>query len=136
MDRLIRWEGFADVLQLRFLRVALHRDVAAFPGGPALLQGDVIEGAAAPQDHVQRPLLLRRRPQLLLEGFAYRLHRVPLWIHSTRHVQKWLHPHKVHLTDWVQTLRLAAGSHCHEIQYKVQQLQLISPVPPELERWI
>ena len=112
MDGLIRWEGFANVLQFRFLRVAFHRDVAAFPGGLALFQRDVIERAAAPQDHVQRSLLFRRRPQLLLVGLAYHLHRVPPWIYSTRHVQKWLHPHKVHLTDWVQTLRLAAGSHC------------------------
>src|SRR5215469_13988709 len=74
MDRLVLGELFAEVLELCFLREAFHRDAAPLPGGLTLLEGDVVEGATAPQDHVQRLLLLRRCPQFLLVGRAHTLH--------------------------------------------------------------
>ncbi len=73
VDRLILRERFADVLQLGFLGVAFHRHVAPLPGGLTLLQGGIVERAAAPQNDVELALLLRRRPQFLLVGLAYGL---------------------------------------------------------------
>src|SRR5262249_49918216 len=60
----------ADRLQLRCLLVAADADAASLPRGDALLQGGVVELAAAPQDFVQRPLLGGRRTTLLLECLA------------------------------------------------------------------
>jgi hypothetical protein len=57
-------------LQLGFLLVAGDGDAAALPGGDALLQGRVVERAAAPEHVLQRPLLGRRGARLLLIGFA------------------------------------------------------------------
>src|SRR5262249_49140252 len=45
--------------------------LAAPPPGEALLQGGVVERAAAPQDRLKLTLLSGREPQLLLIGLAH-----------------------------------------------------------------
>ena len=62
----------ADVLEFRFLLLAREADVAALPGGAALLEGDMVAGTAAPQDTLQRARLCGRGLELLLEGLAAR----------------------------------------------------------------
>jgi len=53
----------AEVFQFRVLLRAMDRDSARSPPGNALFQRRVVERATAPQDKLQRPLLLGRRPQ-------------------------------------------------------------------------
>ncbi len=71
MDGGVLRELRADGLQFGFLLVARDGDVAALPGGDALLQGGVVELAAAPQHFLQRPLLGGRGTQLLFVGLAH-----------------------------------------------------------------
>src|SRR5690348_917250 len=74
VDGRVLRERFADRLQFCLLLEAGGRDaLPAAPPGDALLRRDVVERAAAPEDVLQRPFLLRCGPQLLLEGFPHRL---------------------------------------------------------------
>src|SRR5215469_7788001 len=73
MDCGVLGKRLADTRQFRFLGEAFHGHVAAFPGGLALLERHIVEGAAAPENHVQRPLLFGRRPEFLFERLAHRL---------------------------------------------------------------
>ena len=57
----------ANVLHLRFLLIPRDGDVAALPGGDVLLQGGIVEIAAAPEDFIQHPLLRGCWAELLLE---------------------------------------------------------------------
>src|SRR5215469_6800676 len=59
-----------QVWQFGLLLVVVERDATALPGGLACFQGHIVERAAAPQDSLQRPLLIRRWGQLVLVGFA------------------------------------------------------------------
>jgi hypothetical protein len=69
-----------DGLELGFLREARNGDMAAPPGSDTLLQGGVVELAAAPQDFLQRPLLGGRGPQLFFVGFmAGHLVHIPVF---------------------------------------------------------
>jgi hypothetical protein len=60
----------AQILQFHLLVVAREGDTTTLPRGDALLQGGVVELAAAPQYLVQCPLLSGCGPQLLLVGLA------------------------------------------------------------------
>src|SRR5258707_6120000 len=51
----------------------MNRDSALSPQGNALFQRRVVERATAPQDTLQRPLLLGRRPQLVFVALAQAL---------------------------------------------------------------
>jgi hypothetical protein len=62
-----------DSRQLRRLHGEGHADAAVLPRGFALVQASVVEFAAAPQDALQRPFLLGRWQQLVLEGLAHAL---------------------------------------------------------------
>src|SRR5262249_32944073 len=101
----------ADVLQLDFLLIAREADVAALPGGDALLQSDIVEGTTAPQDTLQRTLLGGRGPQLLLVGLAARsccrlfAHACVFPARSTKVVAHqdcycWRKPRQVRRTAW------------------------------------
>ncbi len=57
MDGRVLGKRGADVLQFGFLLKARDGDATPLPGGDALLQGGVVEIAAAPQDDFKRPLL-------------------------------------------------------------------------------
>jgi hypothetical protein len=70
MDGGVVWKRGADVLQFGFLLVARDRDVAALPGGDALLQGGIVEAAAAPEHLIQCAFLGRGGPQLLFVGLV------------------------------------------------------------------
>ena len=59
----------AQVLQLGFLLVAGAGDAALFPEKDALLQRDIVERAAAPQDRFKLALLVGRGLQLEFVGF-------------------------------------------------------------------
>src|SRR5260221_10951763 len=74
MDGGVFGELSTDSLQLGFLLVARDGDVAPLPGGDALLQGGVVELAAAPEHVVQRPLLSGRGSPFLFVRLASRLH--------------------------------------------------------------
>ena len=65
-------ERCAEVLQLRFLLIAREREVAALPGGDALLQRRVVESTAQSKHTPKRPLLLKRGLEVVLVGLAYR----------------------------------------------------------------
>ena len=67
--RKLRTDGF----QFGFLLEPRDGDVAPLPGGDALLQGGVVEIAAAPQHLIQRPLLGRRGTQFLFVRLAHSL---------------------------------------------------------------
>jgi hypothetical protein len=60
----------ADILQFGFLLELRDGDLAALPGGDALLQRCVVEHSAAPEHRVQRTLLGRRRTEFLFVGLA------------------------------------------------------------------
>src|SRR5260221_772136 len=62
-----------DGREFGFLLVAREGDAPLAVQADALLQGGVVELAAAPEDLVQRPLLGRRGPQLLFVGLAHGL---------------------------------------------------------------
>jgi hypothetical protein len=104
VDGCVFRERLADVLQLRFLLVAREADVAALPGGDALLKRRVVERATAPQDALKLALLLGRRPEFLLVGPAARRLFAHTWVFpslSTRAVEGqdfWLTPRHARLT--------------------------------------
>src|SRR5262249_23603481 len=81
---------------------------AALPSGDALLEGGVVAVAPAPQDAIQRPLLGRSRPPILLVGFARHL-----WFHRLLFclIDKVLARARANkrLTARVEIQRLAAG---------------------------
>ena len=114
----ILWERLTDGRELGFLLRAGEADVAALPGGDALLQGRVVEGATAPQDLLKRTLLGGRGPQLFLVRRAPRrlfAHVSVFSSRSTRAVDDqdvWLKPRQVRLTARAQAQRLTAGSFC------------------------
>ena len=95
-----------DGRELGFLLKACHRDVAPLPGGDALLQGGVVEGATAPQNGFKRTLLSGRGPQLLLVGRAARCllgHAGVFPSRSTQAVAQqdcWRKPRHARLTAW------------------------------------
>jgi hypothetical protein len=62
-----------NVLEIGVLLLPRDADVAPLPGGDALVEGDVVERATAPQHPLQRTLLSGRGPQLLLVGRAHAL---------------------------------------------------------------
>ncbi len=103
-----------DGLQLGFLLVAREGDTASLPGGDALLQGRGVEGAAAPQDNLQCPLLGRSGPELLFLGCT--THRLVL-VHvllfqsssATTAIQGTSGSSPTRLTAWGESQRLAAG---------------------------
>src|SRR5262249_9271185 len=66
VDRGVRRELRADDRELGFLLVARDRDVATLPGSDAVFQGDIVEGAAAPEYLVHHPLLCGCWAQFLL----------------------------------------------------------------------
>ena len=73
MNRRVLWELRADVREFRLLLLAGDRSMTPLPGGDALFQGDSGEMAAMPEHGIQRSLLGRRGPQVLLVGLARRL---------------------------------------------------------------
>src|SRR5216683_3207165 len=73
VDGRVFGERGAHGLQFSFLLKAGDGSVAPLPGGDALLQRGVVEIAAPPEHVVQRPLLGRRRAQLLFVRLAHGL---------------------------------------------------------------
>src|SRR5262249_21988677 len=70
--------GPFQIGQLVRLVVVVERDPTPFPRRLALFHAHIVERAAAPQDRIQRPFLLRCRVQSILVGFAH-----ALCIHAT-----------------------------------------------------
>jgi hypothetical protein len=59
-----------DLGELCGLPGEVDGDVTFLPGIAAFLQASIVQFATAPQDDLQRPFLLRRWHQLILERFA------------------------------------------------------------------
>jgi hypothetical protein len=72
VDGGILWEGRVDILELGFLLRAGERDMAALPGGDALLECRVVQRTAVPQDLLQRTLLRWCGAERFLVGRAAR----------------------------------------------------------------
>ena len=97
VDGGVFWHLGPDGFQLGFLGQARDGDVAALPGGEALLKRRVVERATAPEHGLQRPFLGGRRAQFLLVGLAHaRLVHASLFqpgsANAVHHQDCWLKP--------------------------------------------
>src|SRR5262249_16576959 len=127
------------------------------PPGEALLQGGIVERATTPEHRLQRPLLLWRRPQFVLERFAHgggglhagcvgdgllhRLHRPSFCLVDARRQAAELSA-KALSTVMIPCREVHAGDQYSSASlvvkgvYLLCPLRLLSPRRPPLSSWL